>query len=223
VQHQFRQRSIGPAIEKSIISPAYSEANNASLRFNGCLLLLNPSPNQPATSLDQGGKLADDYVFYWQPRDWREAERVSMEILDKYLPRETRAPFIRFLFEYIMALLHTLNERTEKGELTLLQGIKALNASGEYLAEQAKRHVAQLNENLIRAKAEDDALLRTVATGLGVVATAAAAVAIADANYRIANAETARAAAAQAQALAPIRCTYTLPGRYGSPGYVYCH
>lgn len=122
-----------------------------------------------------------------------------------------------------MALSHTLNERTEKGELTLLQAIKALNAAGDYLAEQTKRHVAQLNENVIRAKAQDDALLATVAVGLGAVATAALVVSTYE-NYRIANAQTAMARTMQLQgAQAPIHCVYTPPGRYGSAGYVYCH
>ena len=117
-------------------------------------------------------------------------------------------------------------ERGETGEITLLQSIKAGNAGVGYLIEQAKQYGAQLRENLVRAKAQDDALLTTVAVGLGAVATAALVVISADANYRIANAQTAMANTMRLQALqaqAPIRCNYTLPGRYGSTGYISCY
>ena len=186
-------------------------------------LLLGRPLDNPATY--RGGKVTDDYVFYWQPKDWRDGEDEQLKILDKYLPPEKRTPFIRFLVEYVLALTRTLQERAEKGEITLLQGIKAFNAGGQYLIEQAKQYGAQLKENLIRAKAQDDALLTAVAVGLGAVATAALVVNTYE-NYRIANAQTAMACAMQLQAVqvqAPIRCVYTLPGRYGSTGYVYCH
>jgi hypothetical protein len=91
--------------------------------------------------------------------------------------------------------------------------------------EQAKQHGAQLRENLNRAKAQDDALLTTVAVALGAVATAALVVNTYE-NYRIANAQTAGARAMLLQAAqpqVPIRCNYNLPGRYGSQGYIYCH
>ena len=179
--------------------------------------------DKPATY--QGGKLADNFIFYWQSRDWREDVQAGLKIWDKLLPPEKRTPFIRFLVEYVLALTRTLQERAEKGEITLLQGIKAFNAGGQYLIEQAKQYGAQLKENLIRAKAQDDALLTAVAVGLGAVATAALVVNTYE-NYRIANAQTAMACAMQLQAVqvqAPIRCVYTLPGRYGSTGYVYCH
>jgi hypothetical protein len=116
-------------------------------------------------------------------------------------------------------------ERGEKGEITLLQWLKAGNAGVEYLIEQGKQYGAQLRENLVRAKAQDEALLAAVAVGLGVVATAALVVISADVNYRIANAQTAMANTMQLQALhapAPIQCNYTLPGRYGTQGYIYC-
>lgn len=189
--------------------------------FNGCLLLLDTPLNT-----DQNVKIADRSVFSWQSRagDWREAKQTVTEIMDKFLPPETRTSFTRFIFEYAMEFSRVLSERLDKGEITLLQEIRALNAAAEYIAEQSNRHFAQLRENVIRAKAEDDALLTSIAVGLGTVATAAATVVIADANYRIANAETARAAAAQAQALAPIHCVYTPPGHYGrwSAGYINC-
>lgn len=178
--------------------------------FNGCILLLGDSPNKRGDN---------KFVFVWDSRDWREREQAQLKALDKFLPPEKRTPFIRFAAEYVWELMDTLEERLENGEITLLQFIKALNAGDDYLDEQGRQYLAQLKENLIRAKAQDDALLATVAIGLGAVATAALAVS-ADANYRIANAETARAAAAQAQA--PIRCNYTLPGRYGTQGYIYC-
>jgi hypothetical protein len=191
--------------------------------LNGCLLSLGPPPDTPRAY--GGGKLADDYVFYWQSRDWREAERVSLKVFDRHLPPESRTPFVRFIFEYSLELTRTPNDRAEKGEFTLLQGIRAYNAGGQFLLEQAKRHGAQLKENLDRAKAQDDTLLATVAVGLGAVATAALAVNTYE-NYRIANAQTATARAVQlqsAQAQVPIRCSYNLPGRYGSQGYILCH
>jgi len=190
--------------------------------FNGCMVLLGRRPDKPATY--RAGKLADDFVFYWQSRDWREAVQAQLKIRDKFLPPEKRTPFVHFLFDYTLTLAGTLNEREEKGEITLLQSIKAGNAGGQYLIEQAKQYGAQLKENLIRAKAQDDALLTTVAVGLGAVATAALVVNTYE-NYRIANAQTAMARAMQlqaAQAQAPIRCNYTLPGRYDSTGYIYC-
>ena len=191
--------------------------------FNGCLLSLGSPPDTPGTY--EGGKLADNLVFYWQSRDWREAEQVQVKIRDKFLPPESRTPFVRFLFDYTLELSRMLNERAEKGEVTLLQGISAFNAGGEFLREQAKQHGAHLRENLNRAKAQDDALLTRVAVSLGAVATAALVVNTYQ-NYRIANAQTSMARAMEvqaAQAQAPIHCSYTLPGRYGSPGYVNCH
>lgn len=190
--------------------------------FNGCIVDLGSPPDKPAAY--RGGQIADDFIFYWQPRDWREADEANLKILDKYLPPEKRTPFVRFFSEYALALSRTLNEREENGEITLLQSLRAGNAGGQYLAEQIKRHVAQLNENFVRAKEQDNqTLLTATAIGLGIVATAAL-VLNADANYRIANAHTAIANAMQLQALqapVPIQCNYTLPGRYGS-GYVYC-
>ena len=124
-----------------------------------------------------------------------------------------------------MILSNTLMERLEKGEVTLLQWLKTGNAGVEYIREQGKQYGTQLRENLVRAKAQDDALLATVAVGLGVVATAALVVVAVDANYRIANAQSAMVNEMRLQALqaqAPIRCNYTLPGRYGSQGYIYC-
>jgi hypothetical protein len=191
--------------------------------FNGCFLHLGRRLDKPATY--QGGKLADNFIFYWQSRDWREDVQAGLNIWDKLLPPEKRTPFVRFLLDYSLALALTLNERQENSEITLLQAIKAGNAAGQYLFEQAKQYGAQLRDNLIRAKAQDDALLTTVAVGLGAVATAALVVASMDANYRIANAQTAMARAIQLQALqapAPIQYNYTLPGRYGTQGYIYC-
>jgi len=191
--------------------------------FNGCILQLGSPSDKPAAS--QGGTLFENSVFYWGSRDWQEAEQIRSKIRDKFLPPEKRTPFVRFFYEYISALSRTLNERADKGEITLLQSIKASNAGWQYIVEQAKRHVAQLKENLVRAKEQDNqTLLTAVAIGLGVVATAAL-VLNADANYRIANAQTAMANTMQLQALqaqAPIRCNYTLPGRYGTQGYIYC-
>ncbi len=190
--------------------------------FNGCIILLDSPEDNPA--IYRGGKFADDYVFYWLSRDWREGEAEQLKILDKYLPPEKRTPFIRLRVEYVLALTRMLNERVAKGEITLLQDIKAVNAARQYLEEQERQYRAQLREGLVRAKAQDDALLATVATGLAVVATAAL-VLNADANYRIANAQTAMANTMQLQALqaqAPIRCNYTLPDRYGSPGHINC-
>ncbi len=188
--------------------------------FNGCILQLGDKPGA-----SQGGDLFENSVFYWGSRDWQEAEQIQSKIRDKVLPPEKRTPFFRFFYEYTSALLHTLQERADKGEITLLQFIKAANAGRQYIVEQTKRHVAQLNENLVRAKEQDNqTLLTAVAIGLGVVATAAL-VLNADANYRIANAQTAIANTMQLQALqaqAPIRCNYTLPGRYGTQGYIYC-
>jgi len=190
--------------------------------FNGCIVFLGNPPDKPFT---QGGKTADDFVFYWQSKDWREEVQAVVKIWDKFLPHEKRTPFDHFKLDYVLTLFNSLTERFEKGEITLLQSIKAKNAGGEYLFEQAKQYGAQLRENLVRAKAQDEALLAAVAVGLGVVATAALVVASIDANYRIANAQTAMANTMQLQALqaqAPIRCNYTLPDRYGSPGYINC-
>ncbi len=188
--------------------------------FNGCILALGVLLDKPAT--DQGGETADDdFGLYWQSRDWREAEQANLKILDKYLPPETRTPFFRFLLEYRLALSPTLAERKDKGEITLLQWLKALNAGAQFLFEQAKQHVAQLNENLNRAKAQDDALLTAVAIGLGAAATTALAVVNTYENYRIANAQSAMQMQAL-QAQSPIQCAYTQPGGYRSWGYVYC-
>ena len=170
-------------------------------------------------------KFADDFVFYWQPReDRREVERRQLKILDKFLPPEKRTPFFHFLFDYTFELSRILSERSEKGEITLLQGIKAANASMEYLRQQAQQYIAQLEANLVRAKVQDDALLTTVAVGLGAVATSALVVNTYQ-NYRIAKAQTAMARATEVQAAqvqTPIRCVYTPPGRYGT-GYINCH
>ncbi len=191
--------------------------------FNGCILSLGRPPDKPTSP--QGGKVADSFVFYWQSRDWREAEQAALKILDTYLPKEKRTPFVRFLFDYTLELSHTLSERVEHSEITVLQAIKALNAGGEYLRQQAKQYGAQLREKLVRAKEQDQqTLMNAVAIGLGVVATAALVLNV-DANYRIANAQTAMARAMQlqaAEAQAPIRCVYTPPGRYSSSGYIYC-
>lgn len=191
--------------------------------FNGCIFDLGRPLDKPATY--QGGKPADSFVFYWQSRDWRETNQAAIKIFEKFLPSENRTPFDHFVFEYAMALSNTLMEREEKGEITLLQWLKAGNAGVEYLIGQAKQHDAQLRENLISAKAQDDALLTRVAVGLGAVATAALVVSTIDANYRIANAQTSMANTMRLQALqapAPIQCNYTLPGRYGTQGYIYC-
>jgi hypothetical protein len=190
--------------------------------FNGCLFLVGRSLDQPSTAA--GSKLSDKFIFYWQIRDWREAERVALKILDEFLPPEKRSPFARFGLDYSLALTRSLNERLDNGEITLLQSIKAFNAGGEYLRQQGRQYGTQLRENLTRAKAEDDALLATVAVGLGAVATAALVVNTYE-NYRIANAQTAMARAMElqtAQAQSPIRCSYTLPGQYSSRGYIYC-
>jgi len=191
--------------------------------FNGCIFKLGMPPDKPATY--QGGKPADDFVFYWQPRDWREYNEALLNIFDKYLPPEKRTPFDHFLFDYTFTLSNTLMEREEKGDITLLQWIKAGNAGVEYLIEQAKQYAAQLRENLVRAKEQDNqTLLTAVAIGLGAVATAALVVNTYE-NYRIANAQTAMARAMElhaVQAQAPIQCHYTLPERYGSQGYINC-
>ena len=189
--------------------------------FNGCVMLLGRAADEPI--VDRSGKFADDFGFYWGLRDWREDEESKM--LDKHLPPAKRIPFIRLRAEYASALTRTLNERIEKGEITFLQFIKVINAASRYLTEHIEQYEAQLRENLVSAKAQDDALLTTVAVGLGAVATAALAVSAVSANYRIANAQTAMANTMQLQALqapAPIRCNYTLPGRYGTQGYIYC-
>jgi hypothetical protein len=190
--------------------------------FNGCIVNLYDPPGKPAIS--KGSKAADDFIFYWQSIDWHEDEQANLKTLDKHLPPEKRVPFIRLRLEYVLALSRTLTERADKGEITLLQEIKAGNAAGQYLIEQGKQYGAQLRENLVRAKEQDnETILKAVAIGMGVVATAAL-VLNASANYRIANAQSAMANTMQLQALqapAPIQCNYTLPGRYGS-GYVYC-
>jgi hypothetical protein len=192
--------------------------------FNGCMVLLGKPPDKPYTR--QGGKPADDFVFYWQSRDWREGNQAVLKIWEKFLPSENRTPFDHFVFDYALTLSNTLMEREEKGEITLLQGLKAGNAGVAYLVEQAKQYGAQLRENLVRAKEQDNqTLLTAVAIGLGAVATAALVVNTYQ-NYRIANAQTAMARATELQAVqaqSPIRCTYTPPGRYGSPGYINCH
>lgn len=191
--------------------------------FNGCMVLLGNPPDKPYVY--RGGKAADDFVFYWQSRDWREGNQAALKIFEKFLPSENRTPFDRFLFDYVTTLSNTLMERSERGEITLLQSVKAGNAGVGFLIEKAKQYGAQLRENLVRAKEQDNqTLLTAVAIGLGVVATAAL-VLNADANYRIANAQTAMARSMQLQALqapVPIRCNFTLPDRYGSPGYARC-
>ena len=149
--------------------------------FNGCIFDLGRPLDKPATY--QGGKPADSFVFYWQSRDRRETNQAAIKILEKFLPSENRTPFDHFVFEYAMTLSNTLMEREEKGEITLLQWLKAGNAGMEYLIGQAKQHDAQLRENLVSAKAQDDALLTRVAVGLGAVATAALVVSTIDANY----------------------------------------
>ena len=191
--------------------------------FNGCMMLLGNPPDKPIAY--QGGKPLDGLVFYWQSRDWREGNQAVMKILEKFLPHEKRTVFDHFVFDYSLKLSNTLMERGETGEITLLQLLKAGNAGLGYLFEQAKQYGAQLGQNLVRAKAQDEALLAAVAVGLGVVATAALVVSTVSANYRIANAQTAMANAMQLQALqapAPIQCNYTLPGRYGTAGYITC-
>jgi len=192
--------------------------------FPGCMFVLGDPPERTVT-YQQGQKFLDDLVFYWKSSDWRESEQARLTIRDKFLPPEKRTPFVRFLDEYISALTHMLNERAEKGEITLLQRINVINAAAEYLGQQMSLHDAQLKENLNRAKARDDALLATIAVGLGAVATTAALAVNTYENYRIANAQTAMARAMQLHALqaqAPIVCNYTLPARYGTQGYIYC-
>jgi hypothetical protein len=191
--------------------------------FNGCIFDLGRPLDRPATY--SGGKPADGFVFYWQSRDWRATNQAAIKIFEKFLPSKNRNPFDHFVFEYAMTLSTTLMERQEKGDITLLQSLRAGNAGVEYLIGQAKRHDAQLRENLISAKAQDDALLTRVAVGLGAVATAALVISTIDANYRIANAQTSMANTMRLQALqapVPIQCNYTLPGRYGTQGYIYC-
>lgn len=191
--------------------------------FNGCVVLLGLPPDKPYTY--RGGKPADDLVFYWQSRDWREGNQAVVKIWEKFLPSENRTPFDHFIIDYALTLSNTLMERGERGEITLLQTITAGNASLVYLFEQAKQYGAKLRENLVRAKEQDNqTLLTAVAIGLGVVATAALVVNTYE-NYRIANAQTAMARAMQMQAVqaqAPIRCNYSLPGRYGSSGFISC-
>jgi hypothetical protein len=187
--------------------------------FNGCLTYFGPPPDQPMTY--QGGKFADSFVFYWQLKDWREDNKLTLKIWDKFLPTEKRTPLSIFIFEYVMALSNTIMERAESGEITLLQAIQAGNAGVGWLIEQGKQYGAQLRQNLARAKEQDNQTLMTsVAIGLGVVATAALLI-NADANYRIANAQMATAQAIQMQRQAPIRCNYTAPSRYGR-GQIYC-
>ena len=78
--------------------------------FNGCILDLGRPLDEPPTYRD--GKLADNLVFYWQPReDWREVERGQLKILDKFLPPEKRTPFVHFLLDYHFELSRILNER----------------------------------------------------------------------------------------------------------------
>ena len=70
-------------------------------------------------------------------------------------------------------------------------------------------------------------LERAKREGYGAATVATAALVLnADANYRIANAQTSMANTMRLQALqaqTPIRCNYTLPGRYGNQGYIFCH
>ena len=110
--------------------------------FNGCIFDLGRPLDKPATY--QGGKPADSFVFYWQSRDWRETNQAAIKILEKFLPSENRTPFDHFVFEYAMTLSNTLMEREEKGEITLLQWLKAGNAGVEYLIEQGRQYGAQL-------------------------------------------------------------------------------
>ena len=112
--------------------------------FNGCSLLLGRRLDKPATY--QGGKLFDGFLFYWQPKDWREVDEAHLKILDKHLPPEKRTPFVRFVVDYILELSRTVNERADKGEITLLQLIKAGNAGEQYLMEQAKQMVLNLEK-----------------------------------------------------------------------------
>lgn len=192
--------------------------------FNGCVVLPGAPLEQPYKL--PSGKASDNFIFYWQSRDWREDMQFALATFNKFLPAAERTTFDMFLLDYSLTLGNALQERLlDNGEITLLQYLRGGNAGIEYLRGQTLQYAEQLRGNLRRAKERDDQMLNTAAVALGGIATAALALAVVDSNYRIANAQSAAAVALRLQGLqapTPIRCSYTVPGRYGTAGHITC-
>jgi len=111
----------------------------------------------------------------------------------------------------LWATLNGLYQRADRGELTALQFIRAVNAARSYMIQQETRYRNILRQNLAVAQAQDQAVLQGIATGLAVVATAALVVNTYE-NYRIANAEGRIASAQELQAVqnqTPFNCVVT--------------
>jgi hypothetical protein len=141
--------------------------------FNGCLIEPG-SPYSRSRSEKSSASPTDDWVFRWSPK---EVDKIYLETLEKYLPEKERTLEIRFILQSALSMGNALDARASRGDLKLLQYIRATQEGYKLLILHASQFREQLQQNLDQAKARDQVTLQAITAGLaaataGIAATA---------------------------------------------------
>lgn len=151
--------------------PMPFETHEESDPFNGCLIKPGMPYNKPMHERSSG-QSTDDWVFRWSPKD---ADSIVSAIIEKSLPETERLAELRWLIRAMQSLSDALDTRAARGEIKLLQYIRATNVAIKNLRGQAVQLRMQLQRNLDLAKAQDQATIQAIAAGLAAATAAMAA------------------------------------------------